>query len=359
VAREFLDANDGGRDDGRDSRLDQLATLITLVQRVVLQIPVQIRHFNSQQGFFAPMYRNFLELFQHTYKEFGLQADQYPNPRFYWLPLGDLTTAQRLKQRIVLRNESDWRAFLDRSDQQDVSLITLYFVSGDQSPSQIERPAPPSPPRLPSSDHEEERSEPASVNGLASRDGDRCFVCGESNPVAAHIVDKGRAELLDGAPDDAPGVDDVRNCFQLCPNHHYSFDRFEWTLVKLSSDDLNGSDSVRFCVRPGPGQPTSSISSLMQRVYSFSSADRAPPAYLFLLKQLGRFQVPCRVCNDLYLPSAIYGHYGGAHNNNNERSLWKDQPHLLPRPCNCTDRGSTVWELYCHVLLKHNELLYA
>lgn len=45
------------------------------------------------------------------------------------------------------------------------------------------------------------------------------------------MIDKSRAELLSGAPD-APPIDDLRNLFQLCPNHHTSFDRYEWTLVE-------------------------------------------------------------------------------------------------------------------------------
>ena len=36
------------------------------------------------------------------------------------------------------------------------------------------------------------------------------------------------------------------------------------------------------------------------------------------------------------------------------------KPHLLPRPCDCAEaeRGTTVWQLYCHVVSKHSELLY-
>lgn len=330
-----------------------------IIKHVVLQIPVQIRSFNSAHQFFAPMYRNLADLFLHTFKEFRLDPSSFVDQRFYWLPPGDLATAERIEKRVTVRTESEWQTLLDSCYNQNISLITLFFVSGDQSPSLFERPAPPSPPRLPSSEQEDKKSEAESVHGLAERDGGRCFICGESTPVAAHVIDKHRSELLIGAPD-APDVDDLRNHFQLCPNHHSSFDRFEWTLVEVklhseSSDAIN-----KFYLRPCPlyPQPTPSLAAHMQTVYQFSSPDRSPPAFLFLLKQLGRFKVPCRVCGSLWLPVSISGHYGGAHNSAADRVLWKDLPHLLPRACDCHDAGSSIWELYCHIIAKHSELIY-
>ena len=112
-------------------------------------------------------------------------------------------------------------------------------MAGELSPSLFERPTPPSPPRLPAADAEECNSEPESVRGLAERDGGECFLCSYPHPEAAHVVDKHRAELLEGAPN-APEVDDVRNHMQLCPNHHSSFDRYEWTLVEVGAGAARG-----------------------------------------------------------------------------------------------------------------------
>jgi len=365
-----------------------------LVKRVVFQPPVQIRSFNSSAHFFSPSYRSLGELFLHTFKEFDLQPETCPEARFYWLPQGDLSTAERVTQRVTIRGESDWEAFLDRWNAQahgGAALITLYFVAGELSPSLFERPMPPSPPRIPAADAEECKSEPESVNGLAERDGGHCFLCGKVKPVAAHVVDKSRSELLEGAPD-APDVDDVRNHLQLCPNHHASFDRFEWTLVEVrqpavvvaaaaaaavssassSSDEGNGDSHSAFYVRATPAAPLPEpdIVRHMQTAYRFSSASRAPPAYAFLLKQLGRFKVPCRVasCGQLWLPTSLPGHYSGAHKTAEEKAQWQEardgkphmKPHLLPRPCDCAEaeRGATAWKLYCHVVSKHSELLY-
>ena len=359
-----------------------------LVKRVVFQPPVQIRSFNSSAHFFSPSYRSLGELFLHTFKEFDVQPETCPEPRFYWLPPGDLSTAERVTQRVTIRDEARWGTFLDDWNEQahgGAALITLYFVAGELSPSLFERPTPPSPPRLPAADAEECKSEPESVRGLTERDGGQCFLCAHPHPEAAHVVDKSRAELLEGAPD-APDVDDVRNHLQLCPNHHASFDRHEWTLVEVdagaargsaSASSSNGSSSAScarcFYVRATPVKPhpDADITSHMQTAYLFSSSGRAPPAYAFLLKQLGRFKVPCRVagCGELWLPSGLPGHYSGAHKTAEERAQWQEvgengkahmKPHLLPRPCDCAEaeRGTTVWQLYCHVVSKHSELLY-
>lgn len=365
------------------SQLASLTAVVTaqqkIIKRVVLQPPVELRSFNTTAHFYAPSYRSLGELFAHACKEFDIDRSRLTGQeRFYWLPSGDLSTADRINNRVTLRTEKDWERFLDRSDQSEYPLVTLYFVTGDLSPALFERPAPPSPPRLSYSDEDEQKSEPESVNGLAERDGGMCFICGKSKPVAAHVVDKHRSELLCGAPD-APDVDDLRNHFQLCPNHHASFDRFEWTLVEVKlrgtgvdytvvTSSSGCSSSSRSSVAPANGfyvracplapHPDQDIVIHMQTLYQFSNPGRAPPAYSFLLKQLGRFKVPCRVCGSLWLPSALSGHYGGTHKTDAEKSLWKDLPHLLPHPCECTERGETVWDLYCHVLSKHPELLY-
>ena len=366
-----------------DERDQVIAEQQKIIKRVVFQPPVQIRSFNSSEHFFSPSYRSLGELFLHTFKEFDVQPETCPEPRFYWLPPGDLSTAERVTQRVTIRGERGWEAFLDNWNEQahgGAALITLYFVAGELSPSLFERPTPPSPPRIPAADTEECKSEPESVNGLAERDGGHCFLCGKAKPVAAHVVDKSRAEMLVGAPD-APDVDDVRNHLQLCRNHHQSFDDFAWTLVEVksaaaataaaaatvdgsasSSNDNGDSSTSVFYVRATPAAPLpeADIVCHMQTAYRFSSASRAPPAYAFLLKQLGRFKVPCRCCGQLWLPTGLPGHYGGAHKSAEEKAVWQHQPHLLPRPCDCAEaeRGSTVWQLYCHVVSKHSELLY-
>jgi hypothetical protein len=362
-----------------------------IIKRVVFQPPVEIRSFNGSGRFYSPPYRSLGELFVHTFKELKLEADTCPQARFYWLPSGDLSTADRIAQRKTIRSEAAWEAFLDNWNVQEhggSAPITLNFVMGEVSPSLFERPTPPSPPRLPAADAEECKSEPESVRGLAERDGGECFLCGHSHPEAAHVVDNSRAELLEGAPD-APDVDDVRNHLQLCPNHHASFDRHEWTLVEVrqeavgaaaddgsaasSSGEGNGDSSSAFYVRATPAAPlpTPDIVCHMQTAYRFSSASRAPPAYAFLLKQLGRFKVLCRVarCGQLWPPTSLPGHYSGAHKTAEEKAQWQEmgrdgkprmKPHLLPRPCDCAEaeRGTTVWQLYCHVVSKHSEMLY-
>jgi len=150
-------------------------------------------------------------------------------------------------------------------------------------------------------------------------------------------------------------IDDLRNLFQLCPNHHTSFDRCEWTLV----EERRSEEGVGFWLRPTPAlqRPSADLSALMQTFIRFR--EPSPPAYSFLLKQLGRFPVPCRVCAQPFVASAIWGHYNGQHKD--RRDEWKDKPHLLPRitGCACEDRGDTAWALYCHVLDKHRELLYS
>jgi len=121
------------------------------------------------------------------------------------------------------------------------------------------------------------------------------------------VINKSRAELLSGAPD-APPIDDLRNLFQLCPNHHTSFDRYEWTLV----EERRSEDGAGFWLRHTCASATSAdLSALMQTFIRFR--EPSPLAYSFLLKQLGRFPVPCRVCAQPFVASAIWGHYNGLH----------------------------------------------
>jgi hypothetical protein len=45
----------------------------------------------------------------------------------------------------------------------------------------------------------------------------------------------------------------------------------------------------------------------------------------------------------------------------NPGSVCDSYAHIpTPRPCDCAEaeRGTTVWQLYCHVVSKHSELLY-
>lgn len=346
-------------------RLEQALTvaLTRLEKRVLFQVPVEVRSFNSSENFIISEYRNFGSLLAQTFGKLGLEADRASDPRFYWVPPG-VTLQQRLDQRTTIRTSEQWEVFLttreNKPEEMKRGLITLYFVTGDLSPSLVQRPPPPSPPDFPRG--EEEKSEPASSHGLTARDHGTCVVCGHAEDVeAAHIVDKHRRELLEGAPD-APPVDDLRNLFQLCPNHHTSFDAYRWTLVadhrKLDAD---GESVLGFWVRATPVKPVPS-SDLIHSMQSFIRfGEPCPPSYAFLLKQLGRFPVPCRVCHTLFDPRALPGHYGGAHSKTEaEKALWKDKPHLLPHPCSCPPDacGQTPWALYCHLLEKHSELLY-
>lgn len=119
------------------------------------------------------------------------------------------------------------------------------------------------------------------------------------------------------------------------------------------------SEGVGFWLRPTPGllRPSADLSAFMQTFIRF--CEPSPPVYSFMLKQLGRFSVPCRVCMQPFTASAIRGHYKGQHKD--RKDDWKDKPHLLPRisGCVCGHRGDTAWALYCHVLDKHRELLYS
>lgn len=342
-----------------------LQELVRLLKRVVIQPPVEVRSYNSSHHFSAAPYRCLADITLQTCREFGIPAAQLTDQaRFYWLPeMPGAALNDRLQQRKTLRTERDWEQFLDAwNEQHNARLIVLYFVSGELSPSLVECPPPPSPPRLHRFD-DEEKSEPQSDHGLSERDHGRCIVCGhEAHVEAAHVVDKHRAELLDGAPD-APQINDLRNLWQLCPNHHASFDDYEWTLVEEERTLADGVTATGFWVRPTPIKPKPSpdISLHMQKFIRFPQPDRSPPGYLFLLKQLGRFPVPCRVCDTLFDPKSLPGHYGGTHRTDEEeKAKWKGKSHLLPRPCACPVemRGQTPWALYCHIVAKHRELLY-
>ena len=334
----------------------QVANLTTIIKRVVLQPPVCIHCFNSRERFNAQTYRSLADLFAQSCRNFSIDTSQLSGGmRFYWLPDHDKGAAidHRLALRRTLRTEPEWESFLDEwNEKQGARLIVLYLVQGDMSPSLVQSPKPPSPPRMPL-DRAEAKSEPASDHGLNARDSSRCVVCGYCDHVeAAHIIDKSRSELLNGAPD-APPIDDIRNLFQLCPNHHTSFDRCEWTLVEEKREEGTG-----FWLRTTPllVSPSEDLTRHMQTFIRFS--DPSPPAYCFILKQLGRFPVPCRVCKELFHPSAIWGHYQGKHKK--RQKDWKGLPHLLPHitGCSCKYRCQNTWDLYCHVIAKHRDLLY-
>ena len=362
-----------------DSRSDdhltlQVGQLDKIVKRVIFQPVIQVySSFHANASFVAPICRNLGELFQHTFKEFKIDRSAFHKPRFYWLPSGDLTTQQRIDQRKTFTHtkadSEKWNSFLDEKIELGIDgMIELTFVAGEESPTIFPQAQPvnlPKPRRLALVDGEEVRSEPESVDGLVERDGSVCFICGRANPLVAHVVDKSREELLDVT--DAPAVDDVRNCLQLCPNHHQSFDQLKWTLVEakhvaswLPANNKAGSTSyyVRRCAKSLPRSGPDDISPYMSKAYHFSNPACAPPSYLFLLKQFGRFKVPCRCCAQLWDPIDLPEHYTLAHQSEEEQQVWKNQPHLLPRPCRCPDRGTTVWELYCHVFEKHRELLF-
>ena len=331
--------------------------LAITVKRVMMQAPVYIRCFNSSEYFQSQSYRSLSDLFLQSCLHFSVDATQVGSGmRFYWLPDNDPGAAigVRLASRRTIRTEPEWSTFLDEWNlNQNGRFVVVYFVTGELSPSLVQSPKPPSPPRI-ELDREKVKSEPASDHGLNARDSSRCVICGHRDHVdAAHVIDKSRSELLHGAPN-APPIDDIRNLFQLCPNHHKSFDSYEWTLVEEIRDGSSG-----FWLRPTPllPYPSEDLTRYMQTFIRFN--DPSPPAYTFLLKQLGRFKVPCRLCGVLFLPSAIWGHYNGKHKKREKE--WKGLPHLLPvvTECSCDYPRSDVWGLYRHMITKHKELLYS
>lgn len=323
------------------------------IKRIKFQPPVEIKSFNSSRFFYAHVYRNLADILMQTCQQLDIDMDQLQHPRYYWLPKLP-TLAERLAVRKTIETEQQWTEFIDQwIETNNMSSLILYFVAGELSPSIIERPPVISPPRLPL-DSDEKKSEPASDHGLTGRDGTVCVICKHEDHVEnAHIVDKSRSELLIDAPN-APEIDDIRNLFRLCPNHHTSFDLFEWTLVQHGDENSN-----IFMVRPTPVRPELSKDIIMHLQKYITFKDPAPPGYLFLLKQLARFKVPCRVCKALYLPTSLPGHYN-SHKGKKATKKWKGKPHLLPVPCDCSeaDRGTTHWQLYCHIVEKHATLLY-
>ena len=356
----------------RQEAIEQVVEKV--VKRVQIHDPVEVRSFNSQDNIIISEYKNFGSILVQTCAKFGFSPSSVPHARFYWLPPADAASVsssssactagisldQRLAQRKTIRNNSDWDKFIDEFEELHLSLITLYFVSGDVSPSLIQCPPPPSPPRI---ELQEEKSEPASSHGLTARDQGRCIVCDHHDHVeACHIIDKHRDELLsDDVPDAVPSIDDLRNLIQLCPNHHTSFDCYEWTLVAEYRQVTAGAGKVwGFWVRSTPVKPNPSPDISLRMQTFIQIADPCPPTYSFLLKQLGRFDVPCRICGELFNPRGIATHYNKKHSGQEDE--WKDLPHLLPNPCPllCDQRGTfnTYWELYCHIIQKHKHLLY-
>ena len=183
------------------------------------------------------------------------------------------------------------------------------------------------------------------------------MVCGYKDSVEiCHIVDEKRSELLVGVPD-APDVNDVRNFIQLCPNHHTSFDHYEWTLVEERSVPFK----ARKCQATGYALHLSNLLALISPCIclpSFNSINLLHLHISFLLKQLGRFEVPCRVCNKLFSAGGIWSHYHAQHKK--RKKEWRDLPPLLPHipDCHCDGRGDNPWQLYCHVVKHHPQVLY-
>lgn len=338
--------------------IKQVIEAIPLIKRVVFQATVKIQSFNSSENFFASECNNFGKLLRQCCEKFHIDAERLTNPCFYYVPKDpNATLQQRLEQRVTINNNPEWQRFLDQWEAGDNTnkIINLYFVSGDLSPSIVHCPAPPSPPKF-EPDESEGKSEPQSSHGLTERDGGKCMVCGYKDSVeTCHIVDEKRSELLEGVPD-APDINDLRNFIQLCPNHHTSFDRYEWTLVE-EKRIIEGKQVSGYWVRSTPiKEPSSDLSVHMSTFIQFN--EPAPPPHSFLLKQLGRFEVPCRICNKLFSPSGIWSHYHAQHKK--RKKEWKDLPHLLPHipDCHCDGRGNNPWQLYCHVIKHHPSVLY-
>lgn len=227
----------------------------------------------------------------------------------------------------------------------------MYFVSGSTPPVPS---LPNTPPRLMLSSALHEPSEPASCKTLDDRDGHVCILCGSDQVQNCHIVDKSRGELLFGLDN----IDDVRNMVQLCPTHHGLFDSFQFVFVPCNEQTT----CVEYFVALTPlscDRPSNSLAQYLGTTISFASnAFNNPLPHLFLLKQLGRFDLRCTVpgCSQSCRPNGWQAHIKSHKAEYHELA----QCRPLPRVCSCslavTESG--VAALYDHVAQAHPDLLY-
>lgn len=343
-------------------RDDLLAEQQKRIDRLLHPPTIEVQLVNSEMHFRSYCYRAFGDILGQTVQHFKLDAQQLENPRFYWVPTGpNSTSASAAADMQRLCSTADWEAFLDQWEQQEsnrgVTIVLRFFCGGLGPATALDEPSTP-PMQL--IDEADRHSEPDANEDLSARDGDKCVVCGIDVALVAHVVDQSRMELLADVPN-APGdINDLGNLIHLCPNHHVTFDRFEWTMVKEKRTTQDGTVIEGFAVRPTPvlPKPSDDVHFLVMHAFVRFASDIAPSADLFLLKQLGRFDVPCRVCGVYFPPKSLVGHYAKDHGDASRQKWEGFSGHLLPKPCDCADRGSSPWELFCHLKEHHRHLLY-
>ncbi len=346
--------------------LGESSELVGLLKRLVFQNPVEIRLFNSEQHFQPRWYKSLSDLVAQSCEYFKIDPERLQRPRFYAFPFSGAgsSAASALQSVRKITTELEWQAFVSQWESERHSgIIVVHFVTGPLSPPlSLSSSQPITPPIVDLHTSEEAKSEPQSSHGLTARDGGMCIICGYSDHVeVAHVIDEHRAELLEGSPN-APAINDLRNLILLCPNHHTAFDRYEWTLIEQKRRQENGQEITGLVVRSTPVRPQPSqdmVIHVLQTFIRFEDSSKSPHMHLFLLKQLGRFDVPCRVCGTLFPPKSLYGHYRGTHKSKKQKAKWEKKPFLLPKPCNCPDRGTNPWELLQHLIKGHADLLYA
>jgi hypothetical protein len=130
-------------------------------------------------------------------------------------------------------------------------------------------------------------------------------------------------------------INDTRNLLLLCPSHQV-WHNFQFTLV--AATDLRRGVSAVLWVAHGSG-----------------GGDNAPLPHLFLLKQLGRFKVPCSLqCDRSFASSAWAQHMTKSHPDK------KATTRPLPRICSCSGTDDlSAQELYDHAIGEHLGLLYS
>lgn len=299
---------------------------------------VEIQLFNTGQHFISQP-RPFAAQVRECLAKFAIgSGERY---RFYYIPDGN-NTAQR--------ETADSEAGLSRLFEQHLvtgGLIKLYFVADQQSP-------PPSPPKqisapvLPKSGSEG-GSEPAHNSNVKVRDAAKCLVCGEVRDVQlCHVLDLHLKHLNFGNI----AIDGESNLITLCHKHHRMFDEFDFTFVLVNQKELH-----KFWIVPTPTHDaTLGLETLyLYKVVAFPAhSPIIPPAYLFLLKQLGSFSLECPKCPErkqrFKNTQAFLSHCGIKHHG-------KQVSIQLLAPCQCKYGRKTVRNLLEHISLKHMNLL--
>jgi hypothetical protein len=318
---------------------DDMKDLVHLMKRVSFSVPVNVCLLNQSANFWAQSTVLMSQTVALAQQRLGIQ--DAVDPRFYFIP------PTGVQDRVVIRNQAEWERFFEESANEGRT-PKLYFVCVGDSPPALYPPRPLSPPRA---DLEApDQSEPSASPSLKDRDEHVCKVCGQDVTEGCHILDKARAELMVNLGD----INDTRNLLLLCPNHHTEFDNFQFTLVAETSDP----ECLRYIVSPTPqtrSPPSRCLRDHFAQVVEFSGGgDNAPLPHLFLLKQLGRFKVPCSECDRSFASSAWAQHMTKSHPDK------KATTRPLPRICSCSGTDDlSAQELYDHAIGEHLGLLYS